>query len=185
MQLRNSTSHYGTLAVAAHWATALLVIAAWLLGSYGGLLPRGTSREIGLIVHMCMGLAVLLILVPRLIWRLTDQQPVPESTPLGAWGERASTFVHYALYALLLAVPTLGILTQFARGHPLPIFGLFDIASPLPADRTLARSMKDLHGLFADGILILAGLHAGAAIIHHWILRDRTLRRMLPILRPQ
>jgi len=183
MQLRNNSSRYGALALAAHWMTALLVLASWLLGTYGDLLPRGTPGEVGLLVHMCLGLTVLLILLPRLAWRLIDQQPNPERTHLGVWGERASTIVHYALYALLLAVPILGILTQFMRGHPLPIFGLFKIASPLSADRSLARSLKDVHGWLADGVLILAALHAAAAILHHWVLRDNTLRRMLPILR--
>jgi cytochrome b561 len=122
-------------------------------------------------------------LFPRLAWRLIDQQPIPERTDLGVWGERASTIVHYALYALLLAVPIFGILTQFMRGHPLPIFGLFEIASPLSADRSLARFLKDVHGWLADGVLILAALHAAAAILHHWVLRDNALRRMLPILR--
>jgi len=183
MQLRNNSSRHGALALAAHWMTALLVLASWLLGTCGDLLPRGTPSEVGLIVHMCMGLTVLMILLPRLAWRLIDQQPSPERTHLGVWGERASTIVHYALYALLFAVLILGILTQFMRGHPLPILGLFEIASPLSADRSLARSLKNVHGWLADGILILAALHAGAAILHHWVLRDNTLRRMLPISR--
>src|SRR5713101_3550124 len=113
MQWRNDSSRYGALALAAHWMTALLVLASWLLGTYGDLLPRGTPSEVGLIVHMCMGLTVLIVLLPRLAWRLIDQQPSPERTHLGVWGERASTIVHYALYALLFAVLILGILTQF------------------------------------------------------------------------
>jgi cytochrome b561 len=70
MQLRNNGSRYGALALAAHWMTALLVLASWLLGTYGDLLPRGTPGEVGLIVHMCMGLTVLMISLPRLAWRL-------------------------------------------------------------------------------------------------------------------
>jgi cytochrome b561 len=29
-------------------------------------------------------------------------------------------------------------------------------------------------------VLILAGLHAAAALFHHYVLRDGVLRRMLP-----
>src|SRR2546429_9810993 len=101
MQLGNRSSRDGGLGLAAHWMTVLLVLASWLLGTYGDLLPRGTPGEVGLLVHMCLGLTVLLILLPRLAWRLIDQQPNPERTHLGVWGERASTTVHYALYAFL------------------------------------------------------------------------------------
>jgi cytochrome b561 len=76
MQLRNNGSRYGALALAAHWMTALLVVASWLLGTYGDLLPRGTPGQVGLIVHMCMGLTVLMISLSRLAWRLIDQQPM-------------------------------------------------------------------------------------------------------------
>jgi cytochrome b561 len=137
MHLRNNSSRYGALALAAHWITAFLVVASWLLGTYGDLLPRGTPGEVGLMVHMCMGLTVLMISLPRLAWRLIDQQPIRERTHLGVWGERASTIVHYALYALLFTVPIFGILTQFMRGHPVPIFGMFEIASPLSAIEAL------------------------------------------------
>ncbi|WP_247992267.1 cytochrome b/b6 domain-containing protein [Bradyrhizobium sp. 186] len=117
------------------------MLASWLLGTYGDLLLRGALGEVGSTVHMCMGLTVLMILLPRLAWRLIDQQPIPEQTHLGVCEKRASTIAHYALYVLLFAVPILGILTQFIRGHPLPIFGLFEIASPLSADQSLARSL--------------------------------------------
>jgi cytochrome b561 len=37
-----------------------------------------------------------------------------------------------------------------------------------------------VHELLANALLILAGLHACAALIHHYVFRDRTLVRMLP-----
>jgi len=87
---------------------------------------------------------------------------------------------HYALYALLIAVPVAGIVVQFARGDALPLFGLSDIPSPWLANRAFARSAKEVHEVLANALVIFAGLHAAAALVHHWILRDRTLVRMLP-----
>lgn len=81
---------------------------------------------------------------------------------------------------LLVAVPLLGIAVEFARGKGLPVFGLFEIATPWLADRTLARNLKGIHELLAHGLMALAGLHAVSALIHHWIFRDNTLVRMLP-----
>ena len=92
----------------------------------------------------------------------------------------AAKLNHYALYALLIAVPIAGIVVQFKRGRPLPLFGLEDIVSPWVLDRAFARTMLRVHEYLADTLLILAGIHAAAALIHHYLWRDRTLTRMLP-----
>jgi cytochrome b561 len=73
-----------------------------------------------------------------------------------------------------------GITLQFARGDALPLFGLLEIASPWSADCALTRSLKGIHEVLANALMIIAGLHAAAALAHHYIFRDRTLLRMLP-----
>jgi cytochrome b561 len=180
MQLRNSVERYGAVPQALHWLTAVLVALAWLLGTFGDDLPGAAAQAAGLFAHMSAGLAVLVLLVVRLGWRLTDPPPTPEATPFGRWGERAAMLGHLALYALLVAVPILGIVLQFARGHAIPLFGLAEIASPWPADRAFAHSVKEVHETAADALMIVAGLHAAAALVHNFVLRDRTLKRMLP-----
>jgi len=114
------------------------------------------------------------------LWRVVDPPPPPAPTVFGTWGDRASRLAHYALYALLVAVPAVGIAVQFARGQPLPLFGFTEIASPWIANRPVARSMKEVHEVLANALVMLAALHAAAALIHHWVLHDRTLARMLP-----
>ncbi|WP_295133347.1 cytochrome b/b6 domain-containing protein [uncultured Reyranella sp.] len=180
MQLRNSASGYGAISRSLHWITVFLVLIAWAVGTFGDVLPKGEARTTGLAVHIAAGLAVLVVLAVRLVWRATDPPPLPEPTTFGRWGDRASRLAHYTLYALLLLVPVVGIAVQFARGAPLPLFGLADIASPWTADRAFARSMKEVHEVLANALVILAALHAAAALVHHWILHDRTLARMLP-----
>jgi cytochrome b561 len=98
----------------------------------------------------------------------------------GVWVDRASRLAHYSLYALLVAVPVVGIAVQFARGEPLPLFGFTEMMSPWTANRAFARSLKEVHEILANALVILAALHAVAALIHHWVLHDRTLARMLP-----
>jgi cytochrome b561 len=88
--------------------------------------------------------------------------------------------MHYVLYGLLIAAPVSGIILQFARGDSLPLFGLTEIASPWAPDRALARSVKEVHEVTANALVIIAAFHATAALLHHWVLRDRTLMRMLP-----
>lgn len=180
MQLRNSANGYGAVSRSLHWITVLLVLIAWAVGTFGDVLPKGEARAMGLAVHIAAGLAILMVLAARLVWRAIDPPPLPEPTMFGTWGDRASRLAHYTLYGLLLLVPVIGIAVQFARGAPLPLFGLAEIASPWTADRAFARSMKEVHEVMANALVILALLHAAAALIHHWVLHDRTLARMLP-----
>lgn len=180
MRARNTSQDYGAIAMALHWAVVVLVLGAWLLGQFGEQLPRGAARETGLFVHISLGLAILAFVMVRLCWRSSNPVPAPVESPLGLWGERAGQAVHYMIYALLIAVPIAGILVQFAKGHALPVFGLFEIASPWTGDRAFARDVKEAHELLANGMMILIGLHAAAALVHHYIFHDRTLVRMLP-----
>jgi cytochrome b561 len=178
MQLRNSGDQFGLIARALHWATVLLVLTAWLLGEFE--LPKGGGRETGWFFHISAGLLILGFLLLRVLWRMADPPPAAEPTVFGEWGDRASRIAHYALYGLLLLVPISGIVVQFARGEALPLFGFGEIASPWSANRTFSRSVKEVHELLANLLIVLSILHVAAALVHHWILGDRTLIRMLP-----
>jgi len=175
MRLTNSKDRYGAVPQFLHWVVVALVITAWLLGQFIDDLPRGT-----LSIHIALGLGVLVFLVARLAWRFADPPPEPEPTVLGSWLDLAGRLAHYLMYLLLALVPIAGIVTQFARGDAVSIFGLYEIASPWVKDRAFARSVTEVHEILANALVILAGLHAVAALVHHWILRDRTLARMLP-----
>ena len=180
MQLRNSTRHYGPIALTTHWLTVLLVAVAWLIGTFGDVLPRGAPRQTGLFVHMSAGLAILILALLRLAWRSFDPPPPLEPTRLGPWQEIAARHAHLGLYALLIAIPIMGVTLQFARGEALPVFGLAHIASPWARDRAFAGSVREVHEVLANILMIAVGLHAAVALAHHYVLRDRTLVRMLP-----
>src|SRR5580658_4492259 len=93
-------------------------------------------------------------------------------------------FVVVFLIALLVAVPFMGILVQLKRGHALPLFGIWDLNSPWPVDRAMAKGLLEVHEYLADALLLLAGVHAAAALMHHYLFEDRTLLRMLPGVSP-
>jgi cytochrome b561 len=180
MQIANSKTRFGAVPQILHWLTVVFVLAGFLLGQFGDALPKGSPRAVGLLVHMILGQCVMVFLLIRLMWRMANPPPPPEPTPLGKLLEIAAKLNHYTLYALLFIVPMLGIIVQFKRGNDLPLFGIWIVPSPWPVDRNLARSILWLHGNLADALLILAGIHAAAALVHHWLWRDRTLTRMLP-----
>jgi cytochrome b561 len=180
MRVRNSSAHYGAVAMTFHWLVLALVLISWASGQFGDELPRGAARAAGLFAHISAGLAIVVCVIARLLWRLADPPPAAETTFLGKWSDWSGRAVHYALYALLVIIPAIGIAVQFARGNALPLFGLFEIASPWRADRAFAHDLKEVHEVLANGMMILIGLHAAAALVHHFILGDRTLARMLP-----
>lgn len=180
MQLVNTETRYGALPQALHWATVICVVAGWLLGQFIDDFPKGVARDSAFATHVALGEFVLLLLAVRLLWRFANRPPALLPTGFGRAGEIAATLGHYALYALLLAVPIVGIVAQLKRGNALPIFGVWHLASPWPADRAAAHSVMEVHELLANALLILAGIHAAAALIHHYVFGDRTLVRMLP-----
>jgi cytochrome b561 len=179
MQLTNSTARYGVVPQALHWLTFMCVVAGWLLGQFLDDLPKG-AQSFGLFVHMTLGQCVVLFLVSRLVWRAANPPPPPEPTRFGRLTIYAAKLNHIALYALLVAVPVFGTIVQLKRGHGLPVFGFWEFAPPWPVDRPLARSMLRVHDYLANTLMIFAGIHAVAALIHHFGFRDRTLLRMVP-----
>jgi len=174
MQLWNSPQSYGVIPRLLHWLTVAFVIVAWFLGTFGDELSRGSARSAGLFVHISAGLAVLALLVFRLVWRVIDRPPPPEATRFGNWLEFLGRLTHVALYALLAATPVVGIALQYSVSSKSPLLGQGTENSP-------AR-IKELHETLSNILVILAIFHAVAAMVHHFVWRDRTLERMLPLL---
>jgi cytochrome b561 len=179
MQLGNSNARYGAIPQTIHWLTVIFIAVGWLLGWFMDDFPKA-ARSFALLAHMTLGQFVIALLVIRLAWRFADPPPPPEKTRFGPLHELGAKLSHYALYLLLLAVPFAGIVVQLKRGEALPIFGVWNFVSPWPADRATARSVVRAHEFLANALVLLAGVHAAAALMHHWYFRDRTLVRMLP-----
>lgn len=181
-----ATEDYGPVAKTLHWITVLLVIAAWTLGTFGDEIPKGQPRDSGLLIHIWIGLTILVIAFVRIPWRIANPPPKLLDTEFGKWliewTDPVSRVMHYALYGLLVLVPLFGIALQFAEGHSLPLFGLAEIPSPWLADKAFAHTLKEVHEVLANVLVILAAFHMAAALVHHLVFGDSTLRRMLPRL---
>ena len=180
---------YGPVAKTLHWVTVLLVIIAWTLGMFGEELSEESREGSRLLMHIWIGLTILLIAIVRIPWRIANPPPKVAPTEFGKWlvewTDPASRLMHYALYGLLLVVPAFGIALQFAQAHSLPLFGLGEIPSPWLADKSFAHGLKEAHEILANLLVILAVFHMAAALVHHIVFGDNTLRRMLPRMRRQ
>ncbi|WP_036287845.1 cytochrome b [Methylosinus sp. PW1] len=171
---------YGAMAQGLHWLSALAVAIAWGLGLLGGQFPKGSPRETAEFAHVVAGEVVVAMLVLRLIWRFIDPPPPASPSAMGRAADLAAKLGHLALYALLLAVPAVGVATLFASGDALSIFGVGDFPSPWVKDRAFEHSLEEIHEILAHSLIALSAVHAVAAVIHHRIYRDDTLKRMLP-----
>ncbi|CDX19556.1 Cytochrome b561 [Mesorhizobium sp. ORS 3324] len=163
-----------------HWALFALVILLYALTYGEEFYPRGDPAVDAIWrLHISFGLLLAALVLWRVVLRGVKGAPgLPaEMSPL----ERAAAKIgHFALYALLVAIPVLGILLTWFRGDALSFFGLFTVPAPFAPDRATARTIRGLHELCANGILIVAGVHALAALYHHFIRRDTVMARMLP-----
>jgi cytochrome b561 len=92
--------------------------------------------------------------------------------------DKTARLAHGVLYLLLIVTVLLGVANAWVRGDTL--FGLFKIPAFDPGNTELRESVEDWHGLSANILLALAGLHAAAALLHHYVFKDDVLRRMLP-----
>lgn len=170
---------YDNLSIRLHWITALLVLLLWCAGQTIDWFPRGAPRITVRGLHILFGVALGLILCWRIGWRATRGAHPPAVEP-GVRGTIAQ-LMHWLLYLTLAATVALGVANTWVRGDN--ILGLFSVPAFDPGNRNLREQVEDLHSLFANGLLILAGLHAVAALLHHFVQKDGVLRRMWPSLR--
>ena len=177
MGLRNTSCRYGAVAQAFHWLTVVLVLAAYALSqadpySLYSAAADGTRR-----IHETLGMLVLIIVVLRLLWRLIDSAPPTE--PMPVWMAAAAKLVHFALYALLMAIPVTAVLGTWLEGLPLTFPGL-DIIPQIAQAHGLGQLIIKIHAALVKVILWVGGVHAAAALFHHFYLRDGVLKSMAP-----
>ncbi|MGZ8218113.1 cytochrome b [Methylomagnum sp.] len=179
MPWRNSADRYGSLSIGLHWFMLLLLAAVYSCIELRELFPKGSDLREGLKTwHFMLGLSVLILASLRLAARMSGPTPRLGSEPLG-WQARLARLMHYALYAFMIGMPLAGWLMLSAAGKPIPFFG-FHWPALIGESKSTAEFIKDIHETGGTVGYFLIGFHAAAALFHHYVMRDGTLRRMLP-----
>lgn len=180
--IKNTQDHYGVVAILLHWSMAVLVIGLAALGLYMVGLPDAgfDKNKITLILyHKEFGLLVLFLFTVRLVWRVTQTLPQLVAR-LPDWQQIAARFVHLSFYALLFVMPVTGWLMSSAAGIPVSFFGLFMLPDLIHRDDELFQLLIEIHRWVGYVLILFICVHVGAALRHHFVFRDDTLRRMLP-----
>jgi cytochrome b561 len=169
--------HYDPVTITLHWITVVLIGLLWVIGQTIDFAPNGPLRVDYRSLHIVLGSMLAGVFIARFTWRMTRGRVLP---PVGnVWLASIAVLVHWGLYALIAVALVLGLTNVWVRGDM--IFNLFQVPPLDPSNQGLRHMIGGWHALAANAILLVAGLHAAAALLHHYILRDGVLRRMLPM----
>ncbi len=165
---------YDKRTIVLHWLTAGLVVIMWGLAQIIDYFPKDLTvypRS----AHILIGVSLVIVIVTRLFWRTTSGRHLPPADR-GLLNVVAK-LTHWGLY--ILVVTTLGLGLYFEAIRADNILNLGRLPSIAPGDKALRSLIGDWHGTAANAIMILAGLHAAAALVHQFYWKDGLIRRML------
>ena len=177
--LRNTRARWGALAQLLHWLIAVLIGAQIALGLIGTALPLSMTKLVTLARHKSLGITILALVLVRLAWRALNPSPELPGA-LKPYERVLARGTHAGLYVLMIALPLTGWIMSSARGFPVSWFNLLQLPNLVGRSTTLYHAMVRVHVLLAIALGLILVLHIAAAIKHHVVLKDDTLRRMLP-----
>ncbi|OJU10931.1 MAG: hypothetical protein BGN86_02015 [Caulobacterales bacterium 68-7] len=175
-----AAQRYSTVAIALHWIIAVLVLGQIAL--IWGVDAKGPSARLWGDIHKADGIAILLLTLVRLGWRLDHKPPaLPIGTP--NWQIWAARGTQFGFYALLLIFPITGWVASSMFGRHIDMWGLFDWPLlPVHGGRPEAMAVMDVHRLGAKALYVLLALHVLGALKHQFIENNGVLRAMLPLV---
>ncbi|HEV7813761.1 MAG TPA: cytochrome b [Janthinobacterium sp.] len=171
---------YTKPAILLHWLTALLIVCAFTLGlvmtDIHGITPTKLKYYAW---HKWLGVTVFALACIRLLWRKFNAPPAHPAS-IAVWQRQAADGVHMLLYILIFAVPISGYLYTLSAGVPVVYLGLFQLPVFMDPNPEWKPVLKNVHYVLNMTMAAAVALHVLAALKHHFIDRDGTLRRMLP-----
>lgn len=170
---------YDGVARAFHWlVVAMLVVqysVALLLASF---LPKSAEETLAN-WHFAMGSSVCVVMLARLLWRLTHTPPPPPAD-LSPGVRLLSRVTHWTFYAGFIVLPVLGWFAASAHGAQVKLAGLIPLPMLVPKDDPFGKAMQTVHPVIAVMLLALIALHIAGALYHAFIKRDGVVGRILP-----
>ncbi|HDL8052654.1 cytochrome b [Yersinia enterocolitica] len=179
MLWKNTREQFGRITISIHWLVALTVYALfalglWMvtLGYYDGWYHQAPE------IHKSIGCILFAVMLFRVIWRFISPPPRPLSS-YSRFTRISAVLAHLFLYIILFCIMFSGYLISTADGQPISVFGWFAVPATLTSLPDQADTAGIVHLYLAWAVVVLSLLHGLAAIKHHFIDGDITLKRML------
>lgn len=177
--MHSSPAKYNQLSIVLHWAMFLLIVATFSFIELRVLFDKGTdARDAMKMWHFMLGLSVFFLVWLRILLRIFTPYPAIEPAPK-KWQHISAKAVHGILYLFMLGMPLGGWLILSGEGKAVPFFGL-ELPALISPNKDLAHNIEEIHETVGKLGYWLSGLHAAAALFHHYVIKDNTLVRMLP-----
>ncbi len=179
MLIKNTSARFGLPSKLFHWSVAALILGLIWLGWYMvDLTYYDKWYNDSLHYHKSLGILALALALVKLGWQFYT--PAPDTLPgLKTWETVGAKFMHYVLWGMMLLIPVTGYLISTSAGKPIQLFNWFEIPPIVNVDEGLRELAITVHYYLAYATLFLVAGHAGAALKHHLINKDSTLKRML------
>jgi cytochrome b561 len=191
VNFKNTHENYGLIAKTIHWSTALLFLGSYMSVYYRHWFTEDKTPENwnAIQIHFSFGVTIAVLVLLRIIWRLMNTIPAEE--PGTALEHKAARLGHYALYAIMIIMPVTGYL---GTGVATEFFFMFDIEK-FPNTWMFTHVIQEGLGISFDTFekpidfihkeilgawlvwMLIAG-HVMAALYHHFVKKDRTLKKM-------
>ncbi|WEJ61937.1 cytochrome b [Thiomicrorhabdus lithotrophica] len=178
MQLKNQQSSYGWISIAFHWVIAISVLSMFALGLWMVELDYYSNwYHDAPNIHKSVGVLLILAMLLRFFWNVFN--PKPKALGDSAILRAVSSTVHLLFYLLVLLIGMSGYLISTAESQAISVFNWFDVPAWFEPFEHQADIAGEIHELLAFTLIGFVALHALAALKHHFIDKDNTLKRML------
>ncbi|MBI6550100.1 cytochrome b [Xenorhabdus lircayensis] len=178
MLLKNTSTRFGHISVLIHWLVALAVYGIFALGLWMVTLSYyDTWYHRAPELHKSIGIFIFMVMVIRVIWRFISPPPKPLAS-YSLFTRISSKLAHFTLYVVLFGILASGYLISTADGESISVFGWFELPATLTGQGIQADTAGVIHLYLAWIVVVLSLLHGLAALKHHFIDRDTTLKRM-------
>jgi cytochrome b561 len=165
-----------------HWLIFILFVVALVAIEWRGNVPNETGKQLRdtlRAVHISAGLLMFILTFVRIEERI--RLGAPRVLGDAKWQIGSAHLLHFVLYLVMFGLPITGFIFSQAGGREVAFFG-WVLPVLIAKDQALRNNVREVHELIGNAVYFLVGLHALAALWHHYFVKDETLRRMLPFL---
>jgi cytochrome b561 len=178
MHYKNSQQSWGWMSLLIHWLSAVVIVGLFVLGLwmveltyYDSWYHKAPNS------HKSIGILLFILTCWRLLWMAMNLKPVPLMSHTRT-EQKLAKITHRLLYFLLLAVMISGYLISTADGRALEVFSWFEVPAIIYGFAGQEDIAGSIHLILAYGLILLAIIHTLAAVKHHLIDKDATLKRI-------